>query len=296
MMIKIPYSKLNILQKEKVCELVIKINPEQPETLDTLNSFFGGDLFNKGDTFFTYWEDEFPVFTIGAIIKDIIYKNEVFIIDINVEEHNLSKIKTLIEETEEFLSTYNPQVIKLSLNLVRRNYLAEIEKCGYKNSFYIIVMNYFPTDNNWQEISQISSENLNLANIKLYREINNNAFWNSSNEGIISEEETMDLIKSGEQNSLTGIFKYEGNEIGIFDLEIADKIGIITTICISPEFQGKGFGKLILKFVTSKLMNYGAEEIRLKVLSTNEKAFNMYKNFGFEVVGLTSVWLEKRLK
>ena len=52
---------------------------------------------------------------------------------------------------------------------------------------------------------------------------------------------------------------------------------------ITPKYQGKGFGKDMLKLMLKDLIKQNVEKIMIDVNSENEKAFNLYKKYGFEV-------------
>ena len=52
---------------------------------------------------------------------------------------------------------------------------------------------------------------------------------------------------------------------------------------IIPKYQGKGFGKDMLKLILQDLIKQNVEKIMIDVNSENEKAFNLYKKYGFEV-------------
>ncbi len=52
---------------------------------------------------------------------------------------------------------------------------------------------------------------------------------------------------------------------------------------ISPEFQGKGYGREMLNSILDMLITEGGREITLDVNSVNDKAFNLYKSSGFVI-------------
>jgi len=52
---------------------------------------------------------------------------------------------------------------------------------------------------------------------------------------------------------------------------------------IIPKYQGKGFGKDMLKLMLQDLIKQNVKKIMIDVNSENEKAFNLYKKYGFEV-------------
>lgn len=63
---------------------------------------------------------------------------------------------------------------------------------------------------------------------------------------------------------------YEEEETSIFGL------GIL------PEYQGKGYGKQMLILLLENISDENQKDIFIEVDSTNDRAFNLYKNSGFE--------------
>ncbi|WP_286235094.1 ribosomal protein S18-alanine N-acetyltransferase [Thalassotalea sediminis] len=83
-----------------------------------------------------------------------------------------------------------------------------------------------------------------------------------------------------------GFFAMHQNEIigfYIADL-VADEITLMD-ICISPKFQGKGFGKALMAHLNQQAINKQATTILLEVRAKNISALMMYINDGFIEVG-----------
>ena len=59
--------------------------------------------------------------------------------------------------------------------------------------------------------------------------------------------------------------------------------GHILALAIANEYQGKGFGKLLLYHTLELLFGY-TNLVRLEVRTTNQRAITLYKKFGFEIV------------
>ena len=59
--------------------------------------------------------------------------------------------------------------------------------------------------------------------------------------------------------------------------------GHILALAIAKPYQGRGFGKKLLYHTIELLFHY-TDLIRLEVRTTNQRAINLYKRFGFEVV------------
>jgi len=59
--------------------------------------------------------------------------------------------------------------------------------------------------------------------------------------------------------------------------------GHILALAIARPYQGKGLGKKLLYHTLELLFHY-TDLIRLEVRTTNQRAVNLYKKFGFEIV------------
>ncbi|NLP36590.1 MAG: ribosomal protein S18-alanine N-acetyltransferase [Firmicutes bacterium] len=77
----------------------------------------------------------------------------------------------------------------------------------------------------------------------------------------------------------------------------------ITTLAVSPQWQGKGIGKTLLQHVINEADSKGAVRMTLEVRVSNSKAQELYKKFGFVACGRRPnyyhdedaliMWLEK---
>ena len=80
----------------------------------------------------------------------------------------------------------------------------------------------------------------------------------------------------------------------LIDGEVAGYTGIwvildeahITTLAISPPWQGKGFGRSLVEHVIAEAAKKGATRITLEVRISNLKAQSLYKKLGFAACGV----------
>ena len=61
---------------------------------------------------------------------------------------------------------------------------------------------------------------------------------------------------------------------------------IIHRLCVHPDFQNKGVGKITMKYIESKLRNEGIKSIRFDVFTKNPYAIRLYKNLGYNIAGI----------
>lgn len=59
----------------------------------------------------------------------------------------------------------------------------------------------------------------------------------------------------------------------------------ITNIAVASEFQRKGFGNTLVRFIMSKLLDENCFKFFLEVRNSNLAAIKFYTKFGFSVIG-----------
>jgi ribosomal protein S18 acetylase RimI-like enzyme len=65
---------------------------------------------------------------------------------------------------------------------------------------------------------------------------------------------------------------------------LADKVGHLPQISVSPEFQGHGIGNYVVDQSLQRFKNAGYSEVSLTVTEENSKADSWYRRLGFEQV------------
>lgn len=56
----------------------------------------------------------------------------------------------------------------------------------------------------------------------------------------------------------------------------------ITTVGIEPDYQGQGYGRLLMEEMLALAVSQGCEVMSLEVRVSNHKAISLYKGLGFE--------------
>lgn len=70
-----------------------------------------------------------------------------------------------------------------------------------------------------------------------------------------------------------------------------DKIFVIRTFTVDPEYWGNGLGDRLLEHASSYGIRKGIRALRLDVLQTNQPAIKLYENSGFEYAGTVDLRL-----
>ncbi len=60
--------------------------------------------------------------------------------------------------------------------------------------------------------------------------------------------------------------------------------GTLLNIAISPDYQGKGYGKRLLMAFMAKVQQANGEEIWLEVRESNKNAYHLYESLGFNEI------------
>ena len=107
--------------------------------------------------------------------------------------------------------------------------------------------------------------------IKLQKLLDNNAFW--------AKSRTINDLKKCLANSDVIVSLWVGNEIVGFGRALTDGIyrGVLWDIVIDQNYQGKGFGKLIVKSLLSSKKIKNTKKLYL--MTTNKKLFYSQLNF-----------------
>ncbi|SFC75946.1 ribosomal protein S18-alanine N-acetyltransferase [Pseudoalteromonas denitrificans] len=74
--------------------------------------------------------------------------------------------------------------------------------------------------------------------------------------------------------------------IGFYMAEMAGPDFTLMDICISPEYQGKGYAKKLLENLLDEATKRSAESIFLEVRVSNVAAIGLYESLGFNEMGL----------
>ncbi|MBO8128564.1 MAG: GNAT family N-acetyltransferase [Peptococcaceae bacterium] len=252
---------------------------------------FGGRAFNLGETHFSLWEGEEVKGTLAVITKDVDWSGEVFVSNIYVRER--AEFKLLLENAMNYCSNLKPKGIKLGIYPSQSYLIPTIEEYGFTKVYKAVVLKHRESKRSIEKCvsGDIKLTNFSNAYKREFQGIVNRAFVNSPNAGRMTSEELNELIEKCKQNpGLAGICLYNGNPAGVYELSIVSNVGWIKAIAVDPIYQGIGIGKILLEKSVRTLYASGCKEVKLVVISTNEKAVNLYSKYGFEEDTVRSIW------
>lgn len=100
---------------------------------------------------------------------------------------------------------------------------------------------------------------------------------------------TMEKVRSTIENSLCfGIYMKEGRQIG-FARVVTDYtfFGYIMDFIVFKEYQGNGYGKILMDFIMEHEVIKNLRTISLKTKDAHE----LYKRYGFKSIGDSPLWM-----
>lgn len=74
--------------------------------------------------------------------------------------------------------------------------------------------------------------------------------------------------------------------VGYSILMVGPGEGHLLNCCVTPELQGRGLGRRIMERLLDSVGDYGVECLYLEVRPSNAKAIALYRDLGFQSVGL----------
>ena len=118
----------------------------------------------------------------------------------------------------------------------------------------------------YNAIEQFHSEFSTLSERVDLREYSNKLAQHSSCELMVKDTEVVGIV-------------------AMYTNSVQTKTAFVTLIGIHNEFQGKGYGTILLKHCCEIAQNAGMNKIRLEVDNSNTKAGRFYQKHGFLVEG-----------
>jgi len=97
-------------------------------------------------------------------------------------------------------------------------------------------------------------------------------------EGIFS-----DCIKAGHE---CWVFEVLGKIIGHGIMSAAAGESHLLNVCINPDYQGQGYGRVLVEHMLDRAMANGVSSMFLEVRPSNLVAFKLYESLGFNEVGI----------
>lgn len=91
-----------------------------------------------------------------------------------------------------------------------------------------------------------------------------------------------DCVRSGYECWLLVL---AGRTVGHGVLSIAAGESHLLNVCVNPDYQGRGYGRIMVSWLLDRARTGGAERVYLEVRPSNEVAYALYENLGFNEIG-----------
>lgn len=98
--------------------------------------------------------------------------------------------------------------------------------------------------------------------------------------GVFSDDELIAISFAGQ--------RCEDNEENFTWREDIKKRGTFARIGVSPKYQNRGIGSMLVKFILEKLKSDGFDGVRILVDISNLNAIKLYQKFGFKNCGIVT--------
>ena len=306
---------LSTSQKKELYNFIKNVDLAYNKTFIEMIKVYESDTFNEGNSIFILFDNNKIKGSMAAITKEINVKGEAFITDIYVEREDMSKINDCLNtsmknlNTEIFLqflmgrvieycNTFSAKSIKIGIRQSEICLIPYIKKLEFTHIYDAVIMKYMKDENMPLKMNKdIELIPLSTINSYDYMNIQNEAFKSSPNGGTIDEAEVKDFIVQYANNEdLIGVCYFEKIPCGIYELSLDGSIGWIDTVGIMPKYQKRGLGKALIAKCIQRLWKNDVDEIKLLVITSNEIAARMYKEYGFEEEKVFSYWFEKTFR
>ena len=82
------------------------------------------------------------------------------------------------------------------------------------------------------------------------------------------------------------VLEINGRIIGHGIISIGAEEAHLLNVCISPKFQGNGYGRLLVEYLIQRARSQAAVNMFLEVRLSNKVAYKLYEKLGFNEVGV----------
>lgn len=293
------FAKLTEAEMLECYKFIKEKRKKSKQSFEEFMEYNMGEAFNHGENFYTAFADGTVDGTVGIVTREVPVRGEAFIFNFVWNVREGKSTAELLEKAVKVCTDAESPVAKLGIAAVSEEELpSAITEQGFEASYEALNMR-LPrckclTSSNMKTLEFVTVKDENMED---YVRIHNNAFRRAPNGGDISLEELgKDVQGCSDKPELIGLVKYDNAYAGIYYLEVKEGIGWINTVGIHEDYCSKGLGEELVRKCVDMFNTLGVKEIKLTVISSNERAFSLYKKLGFVVEEIISSWFVKELK
>lgn len=175
-------------------------------------------------------------------------------------------------------------------------------KLTYQSSYLLSSLGFIKKNGTYElskpitELEHISKVGLKFIKFKkgkherLRCDLQNEIFSNSQREPLTVQDIYLDEMQEYYVNDWCILLQYDNEFIGYGQIIMSNLRPLIVNFGIKDGYRERGFGDILLCYLLNLLYSSGYKEARIKVNTTNEPAFNLYKKKGFNIIDEYYTW------
>ena len=296
------------LTEKEVSALYEFCNSQQIEDfysdLNEMKKYYSSNVLNKGENHFSLWVNDDIKACGGYVDLMAKEKNEIYITQAFSAEDNKKYWELLYSNLLSSMSKRLEQAvldkvyIKLGLRGKSSLIYSWIIDENFIEDFDMLKLKYDLSKASTFEDAQnlVYHENLSLETWEIFRDIHDKAFVPIPNGGRLDSDSYEEYMTTVDDTTSNLIYYYNNVPIGISIFANDDSEIFLDALAVNPEFHSKGYGTLILKYLSSNLKTQGYKSIKLIVANNNAPAYNLYLKFGFVLDKVYVKWMKKKFK
>lgn len=296
------------LTEKEVSALYEFCNSQQIEDfysdLNEMKKYYSSNVLNKGENHFSLWVNDDIKACGGYVDLMAKEKNEIYITQAFSAEDDKKYWELLYSNLLSSMSKRLEQAVldKVYIKLGLRGkssliYSWSIDE-NFIEDFDMLKLKYDLSKASTFEDAQnlVYHENLSLETWEIFRDIHDKAFVPIPNGGRLDSDSYEGYMTTVDDTTSNLIYYYNNVPIGISIFAKDDSEIFLDALAVNPEFHSKGYGKLILKYLSSNLKTQGYKSIKLIVANNNAPAYNLYLKYGFVLDKIYVKWMKKSFK
>ncbi len=249
---------------------------------------YGGEVYDYGKGHFSLWEDGQVLGSLGVITREIPERGEAFITGAYIARERRENFPRLLTRAMAYLLPYGVNKVSLGIPPTGTYLLPLLEEQGFCDSHTSVILCHRRDAPGRDPGVDLELVGLNPVNGDEFRRIYNRTLAWVPNGGSLSENELAEMLSS---QIAAGLCLRRGEPVGVYQLAEGTEVGWIEAIGVDPDFQGQGIGGNLLTRLTRSLYASGSREVKLGVMSSNERALRLYDRCGFDREKVSGIWL-----
>ena len=282
------YLELNEIERNEVYKFVNR-NCDTKKSLKEREEIFNKRINGYGEGSLFCFIDKKVVGKILVVLEVVKKLGTIYIYSMDVLENIEDKKQVVVNLINGALTVpkrYNPSSIFLSASNIEL--LKIFEELGYKHEYYSLTMHLEDKIVRGKTLDLLTLSN---ENKEKYLEVINKSFSDMPHGTYHYISDIEEYIKMANENNYFFMVAKDNDIVGFMNIEIEKDRGLFD-IGLCKECRGKGYGKKILETAIDFLNKKSVENIELIVIKKNYRAYNMYKNRGFEEKSILGYWME----